>query len=316
MMPPDQNTVMFAAAGSGHPDPADLSVYAMQLVSGDQAAAIADHLSRCADCRAELARIHGDLALAAMTVDLDTPSAAARQRLLAQVAREKKIIAIPQAIPAPQAKPQLQASPPPTETSAQLKPIAAFGRGSVLSMEERKPRRRAGLIVLTGLGWAAAAGLCLVAGSLLRDRQNLRSDLASQSGQIERLTADAAQAHQLMDALTNPGAMRVSMRMPATAKPPQIPTGGVTYNPDKGSLVFLASNMAPLEQYKAYELWIIPADNAAAIPAGTFHPDRQGNAAVVMPDLPKGIPAKAFGVTIEPDAGSQSPTMPLVMFGN
>ena len=311
MMPPDQNTLMFAAAGSGHPDPADLSVHAMQLVSGDQAAAIADHLSRCAECRAELARIHGDLALLAMTVDLGTPSAASRERLLAQVAREKKIAAPAQTASAQHAQPQPQAAEP-----QQLKPIAAFGRGSVLSMDERKPKRRAGLIVLTGLGWAAAAGLCLVAGSLLRDRQNLRSDLASQSGQIERLTADAAQAHQLMDALTNPGAMRVSMRMPATVKPPQIPTGGVTYNPDKGSLVFLASNMAPLEQYKAYELWIIPADNAAAIPAGTFHPDRQGNAAVVMPDLPKGIPAKAFGVTIEPDAGSQSPTMPLVMFGN
>jgi hypothetical protein len=34
-----------------------------------------------------------------------------------------------------------------------------------------------------------------------------------------------------------------------------------------------------------------------------------------MPDLPRGISAKAFGVTIEPDGGSQLPTMPLVMFG-
>lgn len=312
MMPSDQNTVMFPATGAGHLDPADLSVYAMQLVSGDQAAAIAGHLSHCPDCRAELARIHGDLALVAMTVDLDTPSPASRQRLLNQLAREKRIAVPAQSASAQLVQPQVQTAEP-----QQPKPIAAFGRsGSVLSMEERKPKRRAGLIILTGLGWAAAAGLCLVAGSLLRDRQNLRSDLASQSGQIDRLTADAAQAHQLMDALTNPGAMRVSMRMPATEKPPQTPSGGVTYNPDKGSLVFLASNMAPLEQYKAYELWIIPADNAAAIPAGTFHPDRQGNAAVVMPDLPKGIPAKAFGVTIEPDGGSQSPTMPLVMFGN
>ena len=55
MMPSDQNTVMFPATGAGHLDPADLSVYAMQLVSGDQAAAIAGHLSHCPDCRAELA---------------------------------------------------------------------------------------------------------------------------------------------------------------------------------------------------------------------------------------------------------------------
>jgi len=119
-----------------------------------------------------------------------------------------------------------------------------------------------------------------------------------------------------MDALTDPGAMRVSMRIPATPKPPVVPSGGVTYNPDKGSLIFLASNLGGLEEYKAYELWIIPADNSAPVPAGTFHPDGQGNASVVLPDLPKGISAKAFGVTIEPEGGSQSPTMPLVMFGN
>lgn len=304
MMPPDQSTAFLVTPGGAHPDPADLTLYAMQLVDGDQAAAIMDHLSRCAGCSAELGRIQGDLALTALAVNLETPSDSARRRLLSQVAREKK------------AAPVVQEAPAPTE-AAQPRPLASFGRpGSVLSMEQRRPKGRSRLIVLTGLGWATAAGFCLVAGLLLRDRQNLRTDLAAQDSEIARLNAGAASAHQLMDALTDPGAMRVSMRIPAMPRPPVEPSGGVTYNPQKGSLIFLASNLGGLEEYKAYELWIIPADNSAPIPAGTFHPDGAGNASVVMPDLPRGISAKAFGVTIEPEGGSQSPTMPLVMFGN
>ena len=289
------------AAGGPHPDPADLSLYAMQLLAPAETEAIAEHLTRCAECRAELARIQGDLALTALTVDLESPSAAARQRLLDQVAREKKIV------PAAQ-----------TETQPQLKPIAAFGRSgsssSVLSIEDHQPRRSIGRALFAGAGRAAAAALAVAATFLFNDRKALRDTLTARTGEVVRLNTDAASAHQLMDALTDPGAVRVTL----TAKPlPRAqPIAGVTYNPDKGSLVFLASNLNPLQQYKAYELWIIPADSSAPIPVGTFHPDLQGNASIVMPDLPKGVPAKAFGITIEPDGGSQTPTMPIVMAGS
>jgi anti-sigma-K factor RskA len=35
-----------------------------------------------------------------------------------------------------------------------------------------------------------------------------------------------------------------------------------------------------------------------------------------MPPLPKGIEAKAFGVTVEDEGGSQTPTMPIIMAGS
>jgi anti-sigma-K factor RskA len=35
-----------------------------------------------------------------------------------------------------------------------------------------------------------------------------------------------------------------------------------------------------------------------------------------MPDLPRGVAAKAFGVTIEPDGGSESPTPPIILSGS
>ena len=80
-------------------------------------------------------------------------------------------------------------------------------------------------------------------------------------------------------------------------------------------LIFQANNMEPLQPAKVYELWLIPANGGNPIPAGTFHPDERGYASIIMPPLPKGVEAKAFGVTIENEGGSQTPTMPIIMVG-
>jgi anti-sigma-K factor RskA len=73
--------------------------------------------------------------------------------------------------------------------------------------------------------------------------------------------------------------------------------------------------MLPLQPYKTYELWLIPADGRDPIPAGTFKPDDHGNASLMLPELPRGVTAKAFGVTIEDDGGAQTPTMPIILAG-
>lgn len=280
-------------SGPRHAEPDDVVLYAMQFLNGEEAANIAHHLEQCAECANELARVHGDLVACALTVDLQAPSALSRERLMKQVARERKVVPI----------------------SQEAAPIAAIGRsGAVLGSEVREPKRSAGRAVLAWSGWAVAAGLAVAVSSLYKDRVGLRDTLASRTGQVERLTASAASAHQLMDALTDPRAVRVTL----TTKPlPKAgPMGGVTYNPRKGSLVFLASELDPLQLYKTYELWLIPSDGSAPIPAGTFHPDDQGNASVIMPDLPKGVAAKAFGVTIEADGGAPTPTLPIIMAGS
>jgi hypothetical protein len=291
------------AGGTRHPDPADLALYAMQLLSNEDASAIAHHLGQCPQCSEELGRIYSDLATCALAVDLETPPVNARQRLLQQVAREKKIVPIAQS--------QLQAQP---QSQSQTQPaIAAFGRSSsVLSIEEYQPRPRRSILAFTG--WAVAAVLAVAVTVQYKDRKSLSDNLAAQSGQIARLTAGAASAHELLDALTDPRAVRVSLT--GKSQPKSGPSGGVTYNPEKGTLIFLASDLDPLQAYKTYELWVIPADGTAPIPAGTFHPDDQGDASVILPQLPKGVPAKAFGVTIEDDGGSQTPTLPIIMAGS
>jgi hypothetical protein len=46
-----------------------------------------------------------------------------------------------------------------------------------------------------------------------------------------------------------------------------------------------------------------------------FKPDARGGATVINPPLPTRVEAKAFAITVEPEQGSLSPTMPIVMMG-
>ena len=100
----------------------------------------------------------------------------------------------------------------------------------------------------------------------------------------------------------------------ATQAKPQ-PTGRVIYVRNKGQVLFFASNFAPVPAGKAYELWLIPAQGAP-IAAGTFKPDARGAGAIVLPPVPSGVAAKAFAITVEPEAGSSAPTSTPILVGS
>jgi anti-sigma-K factor RskA len=281
-----------------HFDQDDLALFAMQLLSTAEASAIAQHVEQCSDCRSELASVQGDLAAYAHTVDLHSPPAQARERLMKQVAREKKIVAIS----------RTATSEEPVRTSTP----STLGIGSSYLDSYDEQERSFVSKFLPWAGWAVAAGLAVSAGVLYNQRSALRATAASNAGQLIRLTADAAAARQLLDTMNDTTAMRVTLQKPATAP---IPQARATYIAEKGALIFIASNMEPLLPYKTYELWIIPADGHDPIPVGIFQPDAKGNASVIMPTLTKGIEAKAFGVTIEDAGGATTPTMPIIMAG-
>jgi hypothetical protein len=275
-----------------HIDPDNLVLFAMQLLANEEAQAIAAHMEECPECRRELAEVQGDLAIYAHTVEMQSASPQARERLLQHVAREKKTIPIDVA-----AEPEL--------------PSRGFGSRTSLT-EDDLPKRGFAGSVFPWIGWALAAGLAVTAGNLYLQRETLKGSLAEQKDQIAQLSTDAATARAVMDTMTSRNAMRVTLTK-AQAAP--VPQARATYVADKGSLIFQANNMEPLQTAKVYELWLIPADGSNPIPAGTFHPDEHGNASVIMPPLPKGIAAKAFGVTIENAGGSQTPTLPIIMVG-
>jgi Anti-sigma-K factor rskA len=304
----------------------DLALFAMQLLPKEEMAEVAAAVTSSPEVRRELAEIQGDLAAYAHTVDMHSPPALTRERLMKQVAREKKAIPIDRAeAPGTQGgalemkgRAGSVFSEPAAESvadssEAYYKSVKGIVGKDYLAEAETGPRGVVGK-VLPWVGWAVAAGLAVVTGNLYHERGDLRSVAATLASRLDHVTADASAAREVLDAMTDSSAMRVTLMPTGTAAPP--PTGRATYIASKGALIFLASNLEPLQPTKTYELWLIPAgDGQNPIPAGTFRPDEHGNASVIMPPMPKGVEAKAFGVTVEDEGGSATPTMPIVLAG-
>jgi anti-sigma-K factor RskA len=156
-----------------------------------------------------------------------------------------------------------------------------------------------------------AAALAAVAVFFGMQNSRLERDVSSLQARTAQQRDELQRAHDIMATLTATDAMTVTLV--ASKTPPQ-PQGKVMYVKDRGSLIFLASNMPMPPSQKAYELWLIPM-KGAPMPAGMFKPNPQGSAMVINPQLPAGMEAKAFAVTVEPETGSSTPTMPIVMSG-
>ena len=145
-----------------------------------------------------------------------------------------------------------------------------------------------------------------------QERARLQGTLAAQADQLAALQSTTSNA-EVIATLTDPAALRVVLTTPKS-KP--APVGRAAYVAGKGSLVFLANNLQPLQPNKVYELWLLPADGNNPVPAGTFVPDARGDAHVVYAHFPRSVPAKGFAITIENSGGATTPTMPLILVGS
>ena len=164
------------------------------------------------------------------------------------------------------------------------------------------------------LGWAATAAVIVFAVALWRENSSLKDSLAAANNKAQTADRDLQAMRRVVEPIISPEAQKVPLVWTALKSPPQ-PQGKAMYLHGSGRLVFLASNMPPLPSQKAYELWLIPANGGAPIPAGVFKPDGRGSATVINPPLAAGTQAKAFAITIEDEAGASTPTMPIVMMG-
>ena len=255
----------------------DLVLYAMQAMPSHELAAVRVHLDECGECQRALAEVNGDLALVAMSVEQKPVPEGARQRFVERLAADAS-------------RPERGSAEP------------------VVSIATKRPARQAALWI----GWVAAAASLFFAFTLEQKVRDLSSQVAQQQQAAAQQAAANARAQQVLDVLTAPAAKRVLLTA-AKAKPE--PTGRAVYLAENGGLVFQANDLGQLAADKTYELWVIPANGQAPIPAGLFRPDASGSASVLLPQIPKGVPAKAFGVTIEKAEGSTTPTTPILLVG-
>jgi anti-sigma-K factor RskA len=263
--------------GNGHNTQEELASYAMQGLPAEESASIRAHLQTCLPCRIELAQVCGDLALLGIAVEQRPLPEGARERFL------KRIASSPAAVV--------------QETPAEATPISV-----------KTARRGTGFWV----PWTAAAAMAIAAVSLGVQNRALNDELNDESNLVKNLAGQASRAQQVLEVLTAPSAQRVTL---TEGKAPAQPSARATYLPERGGLILLATNLRPLPEGKTYELWVIPADGKPPVPAGLFRPDTLGAATLVLPSLPSGIAAKAFGVTVEKAGGADAPTAPIILSG-
>ncbi|MDP9266762.1 MAG: anti-sigma factor [Acidobacteriota bacterium] len=159
----------------------------------------------------------------------------------------------------------------------------------------------------------ATAVLVLISILLWRENVQLRRRLEYSRIALEQEHQRTEQAQMLLEMLRDPEAQHVTLVSPN--QPPH-PHGRAIYAPKRAELVFMATNLAPLPAGKTYELWLLPKSGGKPMPAGTFKPNAAGEALVMNPPLPVGVEAASFAVTIEPDGGKDTPTMPIQMMGS
>jgi anti-sigma-K factor RskA len=155
------------------------------------------------------------------------------------------------------------------------------------------------------------------------DRQNRQ--LAALTGEndqektIAELTALVEQQKNQMVALRSGGApetvqwatqpdLRVFSMTGAGDQPPGA-HGRIFWDANLGVWHFFASGLKPAPEGKTYELWFVSKDGKTAVPAGTFDPSPNGEAALVTKVPPSISNSLAIGaVTDEPTGGVSAPT--------
>jgi anti-sigma-K factor RskA len=171
------------------------------------------------------------------------------------------------------------------------------------------------------LGPLATAAALVLGLALLATREQLQRERA----RVQALSAEAAQARReladLEQALTEARSVRdlvvhPDSRFTLLAGLPPAPgaRARVIWNASSREAVLIASGLQAPPPGKAYEVWVIGEAKQPA-PAGVFQPAGDGSALVHLPRVEETARPRTFAVTVEPAAGSLSPTGPMVLAG-
>jgi anti-sigma-K factor RskA len=152
--------------------------------------------------------------------------------------------------------------------------------------------------------------LAIVAGLVTVENRDLKQRLSDLQTTARLFQKEEARDRAVLDLLTAPDTLKVTLVSGAARA---MPEGKAFYHPQKG-LLFYAADLPALPPNRTYQLWLVPAEGNP-ISAGVFQVDAHGNGQVLLPNLPSGVIAKAFAVTVEPAGGVPQPTGTKVLIG-
>ncbi len=261
-----------------HIEEDDLLQYALGNLSDTRLFQLTAHISMCSVCRGEVDALRAAMAAYGATTELEALPAGARDRFMNRLQKETTQVETSSTVGMP----------------SRVKRIFGWTRSPL-------PYQ-----ILSG---ALAAGMVFFA----YDDAMRYHEMRQMMPEVARFETQMAKLSDLEQFLQGSNVQAISLHPKPVDK--MQPEGHALYSARLGKLVFTASNLAPVPDGKAYELWILPRNGGAPIPAGTFTPGPSGNAAVVYPQIPAGVDAAGFGVTLENASGATTPTLPILLSG-
>jgi anti-sigma-K factor RskA len=164
--------------------------------------------------------------------------------------------------------------------------------------------------------WVALAASLIATVGLGSALLSTRGELAQMQGRLEStsLRLDSAsvlvsEQKKTLDHVLGPGVEMFQL----TASGDPEPGIQLFWDRLRNSAILSAYRLRQLDPGKAYQLWFIK--DGKPVPSVTFKPGQAGGAMVQPIEVPSGD-ISAAAVTIEPETGSQQPTMPIVMVGS
>jgi anti-sigma-K factor RskA len=159
-----------------------------------------------------------------------------------------------------------------------------------------------------GIGAVATAVVALVLTSSLT---RTRSELEKAQAQLVATQIESAQKDELLQLLSSSDIRLIELKGLEAAP---AASAKLIWNPVARSGILMTNGLPKTPTDKAYELWGIAGTEP--IPAGVFRVNDQGQARLRMPVLAQGKDFDKFAVTLEPAAGVEKPSGPMVLLGS
>lgn len=250
-----------------------LAAHALGALDMDEARRVEEHLSSCAECRAELEEWRETAGALAYSAGTAEPSPELRSRILKGVRAndgqpaQKLPGAVTEEAPAP---------------------------SNVIAM----PRRTWSRAHTFGAIAATLAFIALAASIFLIWRLN---QMQREMGVLARQASEERAARELLTSPQSHNALLAGTNMAPGAR------ANLAFDRRTGQAMFIASGLPPAPAGFAYQLWFISGDKV--MPGKVFTPDTKGSA-MINEQVPVGNldAAPVFAVTLEPSGGVQKPT--------
>ena len=298
--------------------------YALDALTDDERAEVDAYVAANPAARD---RLSAALADAAALVELSAPLAPApevKARLMARVAADADAATSMTADGRP---PTAEAAK--SAMTADRRPPTAEAAKSAMTADRRPPTAKAApsggrrfgprdfflgralgfavlLLLLGAFGlwrlWSQSNDLQAQVATLEQSNAQLQAEL-DQARSVNTLLLDVlAGRDETLAYLTQPGAVTFALSDPSGARPAA--AGTVTTTAD-GAVTLAVMNLPPPEADQTYQAWLIVGDTP--ISAGTFAVDVTGRALLTLSNPPADA-FDAFGVSLEPAGGSETPT--------